>query len=139
MNLAEPLVGLLPHVRRPPKAGLDRSEADRERADPDDVHRQPMKLADLVGCVEALVLDAAHLPERVTVLARSVKVEAERSCMPPATMNVVATAMASARRPLGSVSLERVRPRRGGAGVVGDCDVEVLRPRLGVCRDRDRD
>ena len=40
-----------------------------------------MKLADLVGYVEALVLDAAHVPERVAILARSVKVDVVgRSC-----------------------------------------------------------
>ncbi len=79
---AERLVDLPAHVRRPAEAGLDRSEADRQRADPDDVHRQPWKLEDLVGCIEALALDAAHVTGRVTVLAPSVKIEG-RGAGPP--------------------------------------------------------
>ena len=60
VDLAERLVGLLAHVRRPAPAWLHDAAADVQGADADEMHRQHRQLADLVGMVEALALDAAH-------------------------------------------------------------------------------
>ena len=60
VDLAEWLVGLLAEMRRPSEAGLDRRVSELQGPDAKEVQGDRGQLANLVRCVDAPVLDAAH-------------------------------------------------------------------------------
>ncbi len=72
VNLAERLVGLLAQVRRPSEARLNGRVAESQGPDAKQVQGHRGQLANLVGFMDALVLDAAH-QARVGAWDRTVK------------------------------------------------------------------